>query len=50
MTSSISKVETLRIMKYALIIIVFAYLPTLILTTYVPAGSTFLPRIILGIT
>ena len=31
MTSSISKVETLRIMKYALIIIVFAYLPTLIL-------------------
>lgn len=49
MTSSIAKVDTLKIMKYSLIIILFAYLPTLLLTTYVPAVSTWLPNLILGV-
>lgn len=49
MTSSIAKVDTLKIMKYSLIIILFAYLPTLLLTTYVPAVSTWLPKLILGV-
>lgn len=49
MTSSLSKVDSIRIMKYCLIIICFAYLPTLLLTTYVPQIATFLPNLVLGV-
>lgn len=49
MASNLAKVDSVRIMKYCLIIIFFAYLPTLILTTYVPAVTTWLPKLVLGI-
>lgn len=34
--------------KPMLLIIVFAYLPTLILTTYIPDMSLFLPNLLMG--
>lgn len=49
MTSSIAKVDTVQIMKWSLVIILFAYIPTLLLTTYVEPISTFLPSLIVKI-
>ena len=44
----ICKVDTSQMMKPMLLIILFAYIPTLILTTYVPELSLWLPRLIMG--
>ena len=44
----ICKVDTSAMMKPMLLIILFAYVPTLILTTYVPELSLWLPRLIMG--
>lgn len=49
MTSGIARVDTLKLMGPTLKILLFAYLPTLILTTYVPAVSTFLPHLVVGV-
>lgn len=38
-----------EMMPYALIMIAFAWLPTLLITTFFPAFSLWLPRLILGI-
>jgi len=48
MSSRVCKVETIPMLKPILILIVFAYIPTLILTTYVPQLSLWLPSLILG--
>lgn len=48
MASGMAGISAGRVMKYVLIIILFAYVPTLIMTTYIPALSTWLPSIILG--
>ncbi len=45
---SICKVETKDMIKPMLLIILFAYVPTLILTTYIPELSLWLPRLIMG--
>lgn len=47
--SNICGIGSDAVMKPALKIMLFAYLPTLILTTYFPAVSLTLPRLILGI-
>lgn len=47
--SNICGISSDAVMKPALKIMLFAYLPTLILTTYFPAVSLTLPRMILGI-
>lgn len=44
----ICKVDTKAMMKPMLLILLFAYLPTLILTTYVPDLCLWLPRLIMG--
>lgn len=44
----ICKVDTKSMMKPMLLILAFAYLPTLILTTYIPELSLWLPRLIMG--
>ncbi len=44
----ICKVDTKSMMKPMLTIIAFCYVPTLILTTYVPELSLWLPRLIMG--
>ena len=44
----ICKVDTKEMIKPMLLIIVFAYLPTLILTTYIPDMSLFLPNLLMG--
>ena len=44
----ICKVDAKDMLKPILIIILFAYVPTLILTTYVPELSLWLPRLIMG--
>ena len=44
----ICKVDTSAMMKPMLTILLFAYVPTLILTTYVPEISLWLPRLIMG--
>ena len=46
--ASICKVETKDMMKPMLFILLFAYVPTLILTTYIPELSLWLPRLIMG--
>ena len=43
----VCKVNTKDMLKHCLIIIVFAYLPTLILTTYVPQMALWLPNLIM---
>lgn len=50
MASGIAKTNSVAMMKYCLIIILFAYVPTLLLTTYVTPISTFLPNIVLNIS
>lgn len=49
MTSSIAKIDSVRIMRHCFTIIFFAYIPTLLLTTYIPWFSTWLPSVVLGI-
>ena len=44
----ICKVDTKSMMKPMLTIIAFCYVPTLILTTYIPEISLWLPRLIMG--
>ena len=41
-------VNAAKAMKPTLILIIFAYLPTLLLATFIPALSTWLPNLILG--
>jgi tripartite ATP-independent transporter DctM subunit len=48
MSSQLAGVNALKVTKYVLILILFAYIPTLLLTTYVPEVSTFLPKLLLG--
>ena len=48
LSSKLAGVNSARVIKYALMLIVFAYVPTLILTTFVPEVSTFLPKLFLG--
>lgn len=43
----ICKVNTKDMLKHCLVIIIFAYLPTLILTTYVPQMALWLPNLIM---
>ncbi|MEA4848154.1 MAG: TRAP transporter large permease [Clostridiaceae bacterium] len=47
--SKIANVDSMQIMKYCFPFLIFGYVPTLILTTYVPVVTTWLPRVILGI-
>jgi tripartite ATP-independent transporter DctM subunit len=48
MASGMAGISAGRVMKYVLIIILFAYVPTLLLTTYIPTLSTWLPSLIMG--
>lgn len=48
--SKICNVSTRMMLKPCLLIIVFAYIPTLIVTTYIPQVSLWLPKLILGIS
>lgn len=48
MASGMAGISAGRVMKYVVYIILFAYVPTLILTTYIPALSTLLPSLIMG--
>lgn len=43
-----AKVNAFKVMKPVLIILLFAYLPTLLLTAFVPELSTWLPGLIMG--
>ena len=47
-TSRITGVPVKEMIKYTLIIILFAYLPVLLITTYIPEFSLWLPKAILG--
>ena len=44
----ICKVDTKEMIKPMLLIILLAYLPTLLLTTYIPDMSLFLPNLLMG--
>lgn len=46
--TGMANISAARVIKPVLIIILCACLPTLLLTTYVPAFSTWLPSLILG--
>lgn len=48
MASGLANVSAAKVIKPVVIIILCAYLPTLLLTTYIPGLSTFLPNLILG--
>ena len=48
MASSLADVSAAKVIKPVLLIILFAYVPTLILTTYIPQIATFLPNLITG--
>ena len=48
MASGMANISAARVIKPVLILILCAYLPTLLLTTYIPAFSTWLPSLILG--
>ena len=48
MASGMANISAARVVKYVLLIILFAYVPTLILTTAIPGLSTWLPAQILG--
>ncbi|WP_236617070.1 TRAP transporter large permease [Synergistes jonesii] len=49
LSSSISKAPINEMLRPTLCFIVFGWIPVLIVTTYVPALSLFLPRLILGV-
>lgn len=48
LTARVTGVPAAQIMKYSMILILFCYVPVLILTTYIPELSLWLPRLILG--
>ena len=48
MASGMANVNAFKVMKPVILIILFAYIPTLILTSYIPELSTWLPGLILG--
>ena len=48
MASGMAGVNAAKAMKPTLILILFAYLPTLLLATFIPALSTWLPNLVLG--
>lgn len=49
LSSSISKTPINEMLKPTLCFIAFGWIPVLVITTYIPALSLFLPRLILGI-
>lgn len=48
MASRVCKCDTASMIKPVAKLILFAYLPTLLLTTFIPEISLWLPRLILG--
>jgi|LGOV01.1.fsa_nt_gb tripartite ATP-independent transporter DctM subunit len=46
----ISKAEVKDMLKPTMILIIFAWIPTLIITTYFPQVALYLPRLILGLS
>lgn len=48
LASQMANVNSAKVIKYVLILIIFAYIPTLLLISYIPTLSTFLPKLILG--
>ncbi|MGI6616552.1 MAG: TRAP transporter large permease [Saccharofermentanales bacterium] len=48
MASGMAGISAAKVIKPVLILILFAYVPTLILTSYIPELSTWLPNLILG--
>lgn len=48
LSSRIANTSTKLILKPMIMIILFAYVPTLIVTTYIPAFSLWLPELIMG--
>jgi C4-dicarboxylate transporter DctM subunit len=48
MASQMANVNSAKVIKYVLILIACAYVPTVILTSYIPELATFLPKLILG--
>ena len=48
MSSKLAGANVAKVTKYILIYIACAYVPTLIVTTYIPDLATFLPKLILG--
>lgn len=48
MASRVCKCDTASMIKPVAKLILFAYLPTLLLTTFIPEVSLWLPRLILG--
>ncbi|NLV69910.1 MAG: TRAP transporter large permease [Clostridiales bacterium] len=48
MASGMAGVNAAKVMKPVILIIVFAYVPTLLLTTFIPELSTWLPNLVLG--
>ena len=49
LSSSISKTPINEMLKPTIFFIIFGWLPVLLITTYIPALSLALPRLILGI-
>ena len=47
-SSQLARVNSIGTIRHSLTLLIFAYLPTLILTTYVPAVATWLPNLYLG--
>ncbi len=47
LSSQLAGVNSARTIRHSVTLIIFAYVPTLILTTYVPVISTFLPTLFL---
>lgn len=48
MASGMAGVNAAKVMKPVLLIIIFAYLPTLMMITFIPELSTWLPNLVLG--
>jgi tripartite ATP-independent transporter DctM subunit len=48
LTTRITGVPAAQIMKYSFILIIFCYIPVLIMTTYIPELALWLPKTILG--
>ncbi len=48
LTTRVTGVPAAQIMKYSFILIMFCYIPVLILTTYIPELALWLPRTVLG--
>ena len=48
MASGMAGISAAKVIKPVLTIILFAYVPTLLLTTFIPELSTWLPSLILG--